>query len=523
MSITHCPYCDKAIAVLLLVTDEPNDHALVFGELTKAGHGGMALDGISPGATIEAGDEAGHWQINDDGIITPSPAGEGHLVGPYELTVAERQVTITIESATYDAATIEELLAVLPQNAPPASISGKTIMLRPGQFGDPDSPTLTLLQKVCADPANPLTITSREPHTLWVDETEIVRDLGNPGILPKMRILRCSGIVFKGIGWHHNFYPGAKTSENMVLLSLELDGIVFDGCNMYCQEGLEGSDQNINVIGADGNANETTRNVIIRNCAIHDARSLLNAVTPGMIVEGNYLYNAHVDFCHISSLSSGCRIKWNVFYRGTVPGSGFHPDFLQSIVAGQNADLNDVEIDGNRWFSGEICQVIQGVFLDNFHPDGTGRHKNVKVRGNLIVGLGIRGISIGDPIETIENIEITNNTVVRDKRMPVECTVGIFTEATCINVTIRNNVAESVQNEKDGCTVENNVELGEDGELIPYQGAFAGSGDYDFAPNNVADLMAAYAMQPGGPLDLPVKVGAVGSGYVDWKNRALNQ
>ena len=35
--------------------------------------------------------------------------------------------------------------------------------------------------------------------------------------------------------------------------------------------------------------------------------------------------------------------------------------------------------------------------------------------------------------------------------------------------------------------------------------------------------MAHYAMQPGGPLDLPVKVGAVGSGYVDWKTRTLNQ
>ena len=87
----------------------------------------------------------------------------------------------------------------------------------------------------------------------------------------------------------------------------------------------------------------------------------------------------------------------------------------------------------------------------------------------MLVGLGIRGISIGVPAETIENIEIVNNTVVRDKRLTDDCTIGIHTEATCIGVTIRNNVAESVQNEKAGCTVENNVELGEDGELIAYQ------------------------------------------------------
>ena len=52
-------------------------------------------------------------------------------------------------------------------------------------------------------------------------------------------------------------------------------------------------------------------------------------------------------------------------------------------MVGHNENLDDIEIDGNRWFTGEICQVIQGVFLDNFLPNGTGRHKNIKVRGNL--------------------------------------------------------------------------------------------------------------------------------------------
>ena len=336
MTTIYCPHCDKEITLVAsapiepIEPIEPGGHALVFGELTMTGHGGVALDGIGPGATIAAGNDADHWQIDSNGIITPSPAGEGHLVGPYDLTVlateAEYTVTITIEPDTYDVSTIEELLRVLPQGVPPDFISGKTVMLRPGQFGDPDSATLTLLQKVFADPANPLTITSREPHTLWIDETEIVREFGNPGILPRMRLLRCSGITFKGIGWHHNFYPGATTSATMVMLSLELDGIVFDGCNIYCQEGVT-TDKNINAIGGDGNTNKTTRNVVIRNCAIHDARSLINSMTPGMIVEGNYLYNAHVDFAHLSPLASGARIRWNVFYRGTVPGSGFPPGF----------------------------------------------------------------------------------------------------------------------------------------------------------------------------------------------------
>ena len=519
--------------IMALEGDDPQTQSrlivkqhLPFGQLTKAGHGGIKL---VAGATIAAGNEVGHWQISAEGIISPTPAGEGNLAGPYTLTIPVGEadpavdiiVTIAIEPDTYDVATMAELKAVLPKNVSSALINGKTIMLRPGQFGDPNSSTLQFLEGVKANTATPLTITSRERHELWVGGTAIQRKLGNPGILPRLRILRCSGIRFIGIGFHHNRYPGATNSTNMVMLSLELDSIVFGHCNFWCQEGIEGED-NINCIGADGNANETTRDVIVRNCAIHDARSLINAMTPGMIVEGNYLYNAHVDFCHISPLASGARIRWNVFYRGTLDGSKYHPDFIQAIVVGHHDNLNDIEIIGNRFFTGEVGQQIQGVFLDNFLPKGTGRHTNIKVKGNLLVGLGIRGISIGVPAETIENIEIIGNTVVRDKRMTVAATVTITTQGNCVNVTIKNNVAESVQGAKPGVMVANNVALGRNGAMIAYRDAFTGNSNDDFKPDTIADLMAHYAMRPGGPLDLAVPVGAVGSGYVDWESRTLN-
>jgi len=99
-----------------------------FGNLTIAGHGGVAVTGTS----ISSGDASGHWTITG-GYIVPSAAGDtANLnLGPYALVLDNgQQVNITIATNEWDVRQTSEWDTVIVQAT--ATLSGKKISIRPG-------------------------------------------------------------------------------------------------------------------------------------------------------------------------------------------------------------------------------------------------------------------------------------------------------------------------------------------------------------------------------------------------------
>lgn len=79
----------------------PASQTIVFGALTRAGHGGHALGYTGSGTlTVTGGTNAAHWTINDSNQIVPQgtygTAPTSTLSGPYTLTVSDGALTSTV-------------------------------------------------------------------------------------------------------------------------------------------------------------------------------------------------------------------------------------------------------------------------------------------------------------------------------------------------------------------------------------------------------------------------------------------
>jgi hypothetical protein len=121
----------------------------------------------------------------------------------------------------------------------------------------------------------------------------------------------------------------------------------------------------------------------------------------------------------------------------------------------------------------------------------------------------------GIQVQTVKNLEVSWNTVIREYFDATfdGPTVFLGSAGNFGGLVVQNNVTESALTITGAYTGSNNVEVGTLFSLIPFTTAFAGAA---YMPLSRADVLSQMALKTGGPLDLTVKVGAVGNGYITW-------
>jgi hypothetical protein len=516
------------------------NQSAAFGALTKAGTGGLRPTGtgVLSNAQIVGGNSAGHWQIMPDGYLTPTTAGdEANLNSdPYALRITGNEgVSFTWTIATtgkdahgrnlanaYSVASQTELKNVIPANVTPSLVQDKIILGRPGQFGDPNStaPWPLDIDRVKPGNANRLIITSHDPK--------------NPMILPRTRILRCDGITFTQMAWHAERWWTTLGSPTIGLIrfSLEAKNITLDKIEAWGTKNLVGEDAAANMYLL-GTASPATgaENIVVQDSIFHDARYGVAGLPSNAHFIGNLLYNIAQDFIKVNAGNSNSKWNWNVMRDKTLPynlGAGYHGDFIQFQLVGMKSDLTDVEVIGNRGIIGANgdCWDLQGIFLDNAHP-GPGKCRRIHIKGNAMLGGLVRQGSIGTNADSgWEDIFIIGNTFVRDKRQAGNGnTRSIIVQGKGhTGIVIKNNVAEAVAGVSAIVqTSKNNVSLGQNGNTVAFAKAFAGTTDEKFSPTSIAAFMTNFTLRSGGPLDTArPKIGAIGSGYVDYEARTIN-
>lgn len=490
-----------------------------FGNLTIAGHGGVAVSGTS----ISSGDASGHWTITG-GYIVPSAAGDtANLnLGPYALVLDNgQQVNITIASNEWDVRQTSEWDTVIVQAT--ATLSGKKIAIRPGAtITTGVDGTAARLRR--ADYGG-LEIYCRDTTTYADIDSFSLRGTRNV-TFRRLRTTADATIKFNIIG------ETANNAAGITIDQCHIRGATGDPFGNYSTS-TNYPNNGINLIRSSSSADNSVGNITVSNNLIEWCNSAIvlkvsTAGTPTGTVTGNRIRYYYSDGVTLSAAGSGTETAvvstYDVFDNvvsdcvGLSTDSGApHPDAIRFVATNTaKADCN-INVYRNILFPGNSRGGLgQGIFASDYKASGvdSGFFFIAKLIGNVVVTSASTWPIL---VENAKNSVALNNTVIQsDANLTgniAQISLGTGSNGTTSGThRLERNIADAY-NIGGSPTLTDNITSGNKGATLPYSGTFDGP---TFEPLSRADVFTMLDVKASGPADLggAYDAGAVGSGAV---------
>jgi hypothetical protein len=479
------------------------DQTIVFGALTLAGAGSIAptaTGGDITGASITSGNDAGHWQIASNGVITPTATGDSANLnqGPYALTISfnggedTAVVTVNVVSGAYSVAAASEYSSALT-DIDTASAGTRSILFRAGSYGSVTVSAKSFVNTVTfgkhsGQSTRPIfsAFTISDTDKLTLDDLEITNQ---------------------------------NTTSNLVLIINGSDDITIKNSYLHGKEYDLNGDYSGGFAGVVGGiaSDGTTKpvDVTIQDNTFRHLMAAVNGLgaSGSITIIGNdakYFYEDGFKVASAPSAAPTVTISDNDvehIYGNSTDSGNPHPDFIQFVGSATiTSDWTGVTVSRNRLVQPSGARGDPaGIFEDNI---ATSYYMTATIRGNLVVVRAANGIRVNQA----KSVTVEANTVVRfDAGGSADTSfvpgINIGPSATAGTHLVRYNVAE-VYSISGTATSTGNITLGTNGATIAYAAAFDGlSGG--FQPDDVAEAMSMFAIKDGGSLDVASQPGAV--------------
>lgn len=541
---------------------------------------------ITLGCSIDSGTNANHWQISaTTGVITPSAAGvAAGLSASYSLGCTfgngsgSDTATITLSTAgtintvslatAYSVATAAEIAALMVTPGV-ATLSGKGVLMRPGTYAWSNT---TWGSRAFSSQT---TFTSHDDsnHAL-LDITRpagVTNNFDNPKNLRWYR-LRVSAIY--DYTFSYTFGTTAWWSGPALNVRSTIDGWLIEECDISANwlelvnqygfpafyvpwprvdangnpvinpaTGLQYMDArstvNFTYRGIFGNPGGTVGSGgwTFRNNTIHGCWRCLNLNANGgqIIIEGNEFYDFSGDAFNISGQPNNAIVRWNkmhsVLNLAADPNHTDGGQFLGTI------NTTGVRYYGNRMFAGRddvwadypgISTGMQGPFLEDITSYN---YIDMQVFLNMVVTGASWGVYFANGSQCLVagNTTVVNPTWTSNPSsypgiqgsMQVLPTVTPYGSLVTMNLSKLSNFASTgapAPAQNFGTAVNNLIVLPASTNL--YSDIFTGP---SFDVNTIAEGEAAFVPKPGtAPLTSVPKMGALGTGYVDYEARTYD-
>jgi hypothetical protein len=492
-----------------------------FGNLTIAGHGGVAVTGT----TISSGDASGHWTITG-GYIVPSAAGDtANLnLGPYALVLDNgQQVNITIAANEWDVRQTSEWGTVIAQAT--ATLSAKKIAIRPGA-------TITTgvdgaAARLRRADFGGLEIYCRDTTTYADVDKFLLRGTRNV-TFRRLRTTAVAEIKFNLTG---------EAANNLA-------GITIDQCHIRGATGDPNGNyaistnypnNGINLIRSSASNDNAVGNVTITNNLIEWSNSAIvlkvsNSAAAVGTITGNRIQYYYSDAITLSPPGNATETGYVVTYDVndnvisncvglSTDSAAPHPDAIRFVATNAaKADCN-INVYRNILFPGTARGGLgQGIFASDYKASGvdSGFFYVPKVIGNVVV---TSGSTWPIQVENCKNGVALNNTVIQSDAnvtgLIAQISLGTGSNGTTSGThRLERNIADTY-NIGGSPTLTDNITSGNKGASLAYSGTFDGP---TFEPTSRADVFTMLDMKTGGPADLggAFDAGAVGSGAINW-------
>jgi hypothetical protein len=494
----------------LAETPAAPEGAVSLGDLTRAG---VRVEAAAAGdvASIVSGNGAGHFEVSGTEVVV-SAAGQGALTGSYTLGLSltpsgTRTLEVAIAANTYSVNTDTEFGTVLALSA--TTLAGKTISLRPGSY-----PTVRSVSSKVYSP--PLTITAHDQDDMPV--------------LGGFSFVVVSGITFDHVELYR-LLSGVETRNTGLVRLAGNNGVgctdlTWTNCELHSTP-LTTNELTLSGIVTSGTVPHSR--ITITDCEFyHLSRGINLRIQDDFLVERNTYRDSYQNFVKLSGGPHRAYIRWNTlenlsanYLDAGTPHSG---SFSMDPGTG-NRPWDTVEVIGNRTTLAPGASGFAGVKFND--PPSEDYYRNVKVKGNAIMG----DANICVEMSGCNGGEIIGNTLISKRELESPDNPGIYIRASK-NLVIANNVYSYFKDVLvDGVSTNTNITRTNNFMAAApetttganaYEAIFAGP-DFDGA-TTIAELMSNYALKAGGPLDTASpKIGAIGSGYVDFTARTLDE
>lgn len=346
-----------------------------FGRLTLAGEGGIPVTAT----TITSGDSSGHWQIVG-GVLSPTAAAvsAGYGQAPYSLRLNDgTELTITCPDNVRHVATIDEINQAGAETNNGGPMSGKTVRIRPGSYGQwaQTGNFLNVPQRVtfeAADPNNRPII--RNIRIIGQQNTNI----GNV-TLRNLRFIRPLDPL------NHSFI-GPSVSGGYAVVVISGDNVRVENCEVTTDMQI-GRDSGGQLIEQMPGILANGSNIELIGNDIHHISIGLQFNIDGGLVEGNRVHDFYSDGVRLGGKTHDCAFRNNYIYDMMGFGSVLHGDGIQFSDPSRGAIAN-VDIEGNIFMLG--AGEEKGVRSAPF--DATPR--TVRVSGDITLDVSAIGARI---------------------------------------------------------------------------------------------------------------------------------
>lgn len=489
------------------------NQTIEFGALTLASAGGAkALDTNGDEVnfvsvdSVVSGTGTG-WSVSGGRLIRSStPATSDGAVLRCTTSLGVIDVTISATANTYSVATDAQLVDVFAIAT--ATVAGKTIKLRPGNYNGPGSAGVEITFKSYG---SVVTLTSHNTSKRAYLTNGITITTSTNVTVSNLNIYRTS-------------------ANNIVIFTLigPCDNIIIDNNAIY------GTDT-VNVTGdysagwytnffgiAMSDAAGDPIDVTITNNVVHSVNLAISTGTTGaLVVSGNTIYSYYQIGLHIGGVPTSTTLNDNIIYHPfSLPSDTGNPHSDAIILLGGSFNWSNIEIKRNRIWRGNTRGASQGIFLANLTA---GYYYTCNISNNFVC----QGAQLSLYVNRIgDGSVIQNNTLVGPADQPYNGpdrteTMGLILgeDASTGTIYVYDNIAEYLTLLGSATyTQDNNITLGREvGPYTNYNAAFDGTTSFD--PDMLGDVMALFNMQVGGSADNTYNAGAIGNGYVDFGAR----
>ena len=527
------------------------NQSLVFGRLTYAGYGGAGVVNtggtITTGCSIDSGTNANHWDLDPTtGVFTPSAAGyTAGLSASYTLGCTfgnatgtdTATITITTEANTYSVASAAEMQII--QAIAVGTLSGKTIKMRAGDYRWPTVRTNAWFRNKSY--TSQVTVTSHDTSAITnYGRMLIQRDIGatnNQCYLDSPTNLKFYRCAFYA-PWDYDTQPTAQASGSALVVTGTINGLLFEENDISAnwKELVDTYGFPTLYSGGRGSTSYTWRGIIgnstgglatgagwqFLNNVVHGSWRLLNLFGRVDVI-GNEFYDFSGDCVNFAGNSSNCIVAWNYGHSPlSTTAEANHRDYLQ-FLPGQR--VTDGRVYGNRLNASRtdsygdypgIARDVQGHFMEDITPYN---YVNYWVFGNFGLTQALHGVSLYNG----EDCRVMGNTYVINPSWSANPSTYPTTrllrqgalDTSFDNILADNASYASTSQVVAGNTVTNNQVVN---PTTTYATYFDGP---DFTtPETLAEVMAAWTAKAGaGLLTAVPKIGALGTGYIDYDNR----
>lgn len=327
-----------------------------------------------------------------------------------------------------------------------------------------------------------------------------------------------------------------STIDGLIRVRAGTNNLRVHGCKIHAQYFDPTVDYDVttfvNSNGIFGYGGTQAQNVWIHDNEIYDCFVAMHLGAAGdyFRVIGNEVHDCYFDALKFRSecAATSTQINWNTIYRifGVDRGGSGQPHADGIQFVGLYNNLSGLEIIGNIIFLGAVNAngENQGIFCDlATSPSGQqATFISPVIKGNLLIGGGNGYNRIA--MRPVDSAVVIGNTVVcADPTTGLSYGIRIGETYSGLTTTygmhtIKNNTAISYTIGGSPTSTNNDTwTTGTSAYTDRFDGpTFAGL-------NSRTSALAAFSMKSGGTLDQTINIGAVGSGYVNYTARTINE